>query len=107
MASYDGLRPGQVAAAVGVNLQTMRYYERRGLLQDPGRSLGGHRLYSEEAITVLRVIKTAQRLDFTLDEVADLLDTPGTDTSPAMPADSDSGPNRSSPPWSAGSPTWN
>jgi MerR family mercuric resistance operon transcriptional regulator len=75
MASYDGLRPGQVAAAAGVNLQTLRYYERRGLLEDPGRSLGGHRLYSDEAVTVLRVIKTAQRLGFTLDEVAELLDT--------------------------------
>lgn len=71
---YPGLRPGQVAAAAGVNLQTLRYYERRGLLAEPVRSLGGHRLYPDEAVTVLRVIKTAQRLGFTLDEVADLLD---------------------------------
>ncbi|WP_152360517.1 MerR family transcriptional regulator [Microlunatus speluncae] len=71
---YPGLRPGQVAAAAGVNLQTLRYYERRGLLAEPDRSLGGHRLYPEEAVTVLRVIKTAQRLGFTLDEVADLFD---------------------------------
>ena len=73
--TYEGLRPGQVAAAAGVNLQTLRYYERRGLLAEPDRSLGGHRLYPAEAVTVLRVIKTAQRLGFTLDEVADLLDT--------------------------------
>ncbi len=72
--TYPGLRPGQVAAAAGVNLQTLRYYERRGLLAEPDRSLGGHRLYPDEAITVLRVIKTAQRLGFTLDEAADLLD---------------------------------
>lgn len=71
----DGLRAGQVAAAAGVNLQTLRYYERRGLLEEPGRTLGGHRVYPEEAVTLLRVIKTAQRLGFTLAEVADLLET--------------------------------
>jgi MerR family mercuric resistance operon transcriptional regulator len=69
-----GLRSGQVAELAGVNLQTLRYYERRGLLAEPDRSLGGHRLYPHEAVTVLRVIKAAQRLGFTLDEVADLLD---------------------------------
>jgi MerR family transcriptional regulator, mercuric resistance operon regulatory protein len=70
----SGLRSSQVAAAAGVNLQTLRYYERRGLIAEPDRSLGGHRLYPAEAITVLRVIKAAQRLGFTLDEVTDLLD---------------------------------
>jgi MerR family transcriptional regulator, mercuric resistance operon regulatory protein len=70
-----GLRSGEVAAAAGVNLQTLRYYERRGLLAEPERSLGGHRIYPERAVTVLRVIKAAQRLGFTLDEVADLLET--------------------------------
>ncbi|MFI0354852.1 MerR family transcriptional regulator [Actinomadura sp. 9N407] len=70
-----GLRSGQVAAAAGVNPQTLRYYERRGLLAEPERTLGGHRLYPAEAVTVLRVIKTAQRLGFTLGEVAELLDT--------------------------------
>ena len=68
------LRSSQLAAAAGVNPQTLRYYERRGLLAEPDRSLGGHRLYPAEAVTVLRVIKAAQRLGFTLDEVADLLD---------------------------------
>ncbi|WP_433363173.1 MerR family transcriptional regulator [Actinoplanes sp. CA-142083] len=67
------MRSSQVAAAAGVNLQTLRYYERRGLLESPERSLGGHRLYPAETVTVLRVIKAAQRLGFTLDEVADLL----------------------------------
>ncbi|MEV7990177.1 MerR family transcriptional regulator [Micromonospora sp. NPDC085948] len=70
----SGLRTAQVAAAAGVNPQTLRYYERRGLLAQPERSLGGHRLYPAETVTVLRVIKAAQRLGFTLDEVADLLD---------------------------------
>jgi DNA-binding transcriptional MerR regulator len=72
--SENGLRSGQVADAAGVNVQTLRYYERRGLLREPDRSLGGHRLYPPEAITVLQVIKAAQRLGFTLDEVADLLE---------------------------------
>jgi MerR family transcriptional regulator, mercuric resistance operon regulatory protein len=70
-----GLRSGQVAAAAGVNIETLRYYERRGLLREPERSLGGHRLYPAETVTVLRVIKAAQRLGFTLKEVAALLET--------------------------------
>ncbi|GIG92416.1 MerR family transcriptional regulator [Plantactinospora endophytica] len=71
----DGLRPGQLAAAAGVNQQTLRYYERRGLLAEPARTPGGHRTYPAEAVTLLRAIKTAQRLGFSLAEVAELLDT--------------------------------
>ncbi|TDO30597.1 MerR family mercuric resistance operon transcriptional regulator [Kribbella sp. VKM Ac-2527] len=67
------MRSGQLAAAVGVNLQTLRYYERRGLLPEPTRTLGGHRAYPPEAVTRLRLIKSAQRLGFTLTEIADLL----------------------------------
>ncbi|MEV0453895.1 MerR family transcriptional regulator [Catellatospora methionotrophica] len=70
----SGLRSGELADAAGVNLQTLRYYERRGLLAEPARSPGGHRLYPVQALTLLRVIKTAQRLGFTLDEVAELVD---------------------------------
>lgn len=69
-----GLRSGALAQAAGVNQQTLRYYERRGLLAEPVRSPGGHRLYPAETLTLLRVIKTAQRLGFTLDEVAELVD---------------------------------
>lgn len=69
-----GLRRGQVAAAAEVNIETLRYYERRGLIAEPERSPGGHRLYPAEVVTVLRVIRAAQRLGFTLDEVADLLE---------------------------------
>lgn len=68
------LRASEVAAAAGVNRETLRYYERRGLLADPGRSPGGHRLYDEQAVVTVRVIKAAQRLGFTLDEVADLIE---------------------------------
>ena len=67
------MRAGAVAAAAGVNLETLRYYEGRGLLPTPERSLGGHRIYAPETVTTLRVIKAAQRLGFTLDEIADLL----------------------------------
>ena len=69
-----GLRSGQVAAAAGVNVETLRYYERRGLLAEPHRSPGGHRLYDADSVTTLRVIKAAQRLGFTLEEVAELLE---------------------------------
>jgi MerR family mercuric resistance operon transcriptional regulator len=68
-----GLRSGQVAEAAGVNPQTLRYYERRGLLPAPDRTLGGHRVYPPDTVAVLRMIKAAQRLGFSLDEVAELL----------------------------------
>ncbi len=68
------LRSGELAGAAGVNVQTLRYYERRGLLPAPDRSLGGHRLYPPETLTTLRLIKAAQRIGFTLDEVGDVLD---------------------------------
>ncbi|GAA5126553.1 MerR family transcriptional regulator [Haloechinothrix salitolerans] len=68
------LRSGQVATEAGVNPQTLRYYERRGLIAEPTRSPGGHRLYPAATVRRLRVIKAAQRLGFTLDEVAELID---------------------------------
>jgi DNA-binding transcriptional MerR regulator len=68
------MRAGEVAEAAGVNRETLRYYERRGLLNPPDRSPGGHRVYDEQAVVTLRVIKAAQRLGFTLDEVAELLE---------------------------------
>jgi DNA-binding transcriptional MerR regulator len=69
----SALRSGELAAAAGVNPQTLRYYERRGLLPAPERSLGGHRMYPAEAVERLRAIKAAQRLGFTLDEVGAML----------------------------------
>ena len=75
MPDRAGLRTGEVADRAGVNIQTLRYYERRGLLAEPTRSIGGHRLYPPDTVALLAVIKAAQRLGFTLDEVAELLDT--------------------------------
>jgi DNA-binding transcriptional MerR regulator len=69
------MRSGELATAAGVNVETLRYYERRGLLPAPDRSPGGHREYAEDAVALLQVVKSAQRLGFTLDEVAELLDT--------------------------------
>lgn len=69
-----GLRSGALARAAGVNQQTLRYYERRGLLTPATRTLGGHRLYSPDAVTVLRVIKAAQRLGFSLEEISELIE---------------------------------
>ncbi|HEX6686203.1 MAG TPA: MerR family transcriptional regulator [Candidatus Limnocylindrales bacterium] len=74
-AGGDRLRTGQVASAAGVNIQTLRYYERRGLIAEPDRSPGGHRTYPADTVTLLAVIKAAQKLGFTLHEVAELLDT--------------------------------
>jgi MerR family mercuric resistance operon transcriptional regulator len=68
-----GLRTGQLARAAGVRRQTLRYYERRGLLAEPDRSPGGHRFYPAAAVGRLRAIKAAQRLGFTLDEISGLL----------------------------------
>jgi MerR family transcriptional regulator, mercuric resistance operon regulatory protein len=73
-ATKTGLRTGEVAELAGVNIQTLRYYERRGLLSEPARSLGGHRLYPPDTVALLGVIKAAQRLGFTLGEVAELID---------------------------------
>jgi DNA-binding transcriptional MerR regulator len=68
------LRTGQVAELAEVNVQTLRYYQRRGLVPEPGRSPGGHRAYPPRTVALIRVIKAAQRLGFTLDEVAAMLD---------------------------------
>jgi MerR family mercuric resistance operon transcriptional regulator len=69
-----GLRTGEVAARAGVNIQTLRYYERRGLIAEPVRSVGGHRTYPPDTVRMIGIIKAAQRLGFTLDEIIDLLE---------------------------------
>lgn len=64
---------GEVAEAAGVNRQTLRYYERRGIVEPLGRSRGGYRLYPPETARVVRFIKKAQELGFTLEEIEVLL----------------------------------
>jgi MerR family transcriptional regulator, mercuric resistance operon regulatory protein len=68
-----GLRSGELAERAGVNIQTLRYYERRGLLQPPPRRPSGQREYPEAAVRLLRTIKAAQRLGFTLGEIEELV----------------------------------
>jgi MerR family transcriptional regulator, mercuric resistance operon regulatory protein len=68
------LRTGELAERAGVNVQTLRNYERRGLLATPTRRPSGQREYSEDAVRLLRTIKAAQRLGFTLAEIEELLD---------------------------------
>src|SRR6478672_6472111 len=67
------MRVGEAAARAGVNIETLRYYERRGLLPEPDREPSGHRRYDEESVRFLRAIKEAQALGFTLSEIADVL----------------------------------
>lgn len=69
----ETLRTGEVAAKAGVNVQTLRYYERRGLLAEPERRPSGYREYPAEAVHLIVFIKRAQELGFTLAEIEDLL----------------------------------
>ena len=64
---------GRLARAAGVNIETIRYYQRRGLLATPRKPLSGVRRYSSEMLTRLRFIRRAQELGFTLREITELL----------------------------------
>ena len=64
---------GALAKQAGVNVETVRYYQRRGLVGEPQRPLGGIRRYSEAHVRRLRFIKQAQVLGFSLEEVKELL----------------------------------
>jgi Hg(II)-responsive transcriptional regulator len=72
-----GLKVGEVAQRGGVNLQTIRYYEREGLLPKPPRLPSGYRAFPESAVRRVRFIKRAQELGFSLSEIRDLLGLPG------------------------------
>jgi len=69
-----GLTTGKLAKEANVNAETLRYYERRGLLPEPPRRESGYRMYPPQSIERLRFIKGAQALGFTLDEIRELLD---------------------------------
>jgi Hg(II)-responsive transcriptional regulator len=68
------VRTSEVAAQARVNAQTLRYYERRGLLPAPERSAAGYRAYTSQAVRLVRFIKRAQELGFPLDDIESLLD---------------------------------
>lgn len=67
------LTTGQLAKAAGGNIETVRYYERWGLIPGPPRRTSGYREYSEAFVARIRSIKRAQGLGFSLDELFDLL----------------------------------
>ena len=69
----EGYPIGAMSAATGVNIETIRYYERIGLMPKPPRSGGGHRVYDATHVKRLGFIRRARELGFSLDEVRDLL----------------------------------
>src|SRR5216683_2253221 len=69
----NSLTIGHLARESGMNLETVRYYERRGLLPKPPRSVSGYRLYPIEATQRLRFIQRAKELGFSLKEIGELL----------------------------------
>ena len=71
--SSPPLTVGLVAKSAGVNVETIRFYQRKGLLPEPDKPLGGIRRYDPAVLARLRFIKAAQRLGFSLEEVGDLL----------------------------------
>jgi MerR family mercuric resistance operon transcriptional regulator len=70
---HDLFSIGQLAAAGGVGVETVRYYQRRGLLTEPDKPVGGHRRYPTRMVQQLRFIRRAQALGFTLEEIEVLL----------------------------------
>jgi MerR family copper efflux transcriptional regulator len=69
----QGLTIGQLAEQAHVNRETVRYYERRRLLQRPSRSIAGYRVFSDDALRRLRFIRHAKMLGFSLEEIKELL----------------------------------
>ncbi|HEX4757883.1 MAG TPA: Hg(II)-responsive transcriptional regulator [Terracidiphilus sp.] len=69
----DSLTIGILAKRGGVNVETIRYYQRRALLEEPTKPNGGFRRYPEEAVKRILFIKRAQTLGFTLEEIQGLL----------------------------------
>lgn len=69
----ENLTIGALAKAAGVNVETIRFYQRKGLLPEPAKPLGGIRRYGSGEVRHLRFVKTAQKLGFSLTEIAELL----------------------------------
>jgi MerR family transcriptional regulator, copper efflux regulator len=69
----SGLTIGEVAEQAHVHVETLRYYERRGLVARPPRSASNYRLYAEDTVRRVRFIKRAQELGFSLNDIKELL----------------------------------
>jgi MerR family transcriptional regulator, copper efflux regulator len=67
------LKIGEVSRLSGIGIEALRFYEKSGLLDRPGRTYGGYRLYDESVLERLAFIKQAQILGFTLDEIKQLI----------------------------------
>lgn len=74
MRATDGLSIGKLAALSGVNLETIRYYERIGLMPEPARTEGGHRLYERAHRQRLAFVRRGRELGFGIDDIRTLLD---------------------------------
>ena len=70
----EPLRTGEVARLAGVNVETLRFYEREGILPEPPRRISGYRHYPPETVDLVRFVKRAQELGFSLREIRELLD---------------------------------
>jgi MerR family copper efflux transcriptional regulator len=77
------LKRGEVAHLSGLDIETVRFYEKQGLIEEPPRSESGYRQYSEEDVVRLRFIRRAKELGFTLKEISELLDLQDTNAEPA------------------------
>ncbi|HEY0007042.1 MAG TPA: heavy metal-responsive transcriptional regulator [Pyrinomonadaceae bacterium] len=73
MATQTGLRSGELARLAGVSTDTLRHYERKGVLAAPRRSANGYRVYPAEALERVRLVRRALSVGFTLDELASIL----------------------------------
>ncbi len=82
----QGLRIGELAAATDLSTETIRYYEKAGLLPAPARTPAGYRTYGPEAIDRLHFIRGAQRLGLRLEDIRNLLTIRDTGTCPCEPA---------------------
>jgi len=72
-----GIRRGELARRTGINLETIRYFERVGILDKPPRTEGGHRIYDERHVRTLAFVRRARALGFTPDEVRAILQLGG------------------------------
>jgi MerR family transcriptional regulator, copper efflux regulator len=72
-AGFDSMTIGELSRLTGVGVQTVRYYEREGLLQPPPRNDSGYRAYDQNAIARMNFIRRSQDLGFTLKEIRELL----------------------------------
>lgn len=81
MSEKNELKIGQVAKGAGVNIQTIRYYERIGILKPLHRRDSGYRIYDKSAVQIIRFIKHAQELGFPLEEIQALLKLKSTNSS--------------------------